>query len=132
MACETCAAAFTPGGYCAADPSDLDAVSQCDRRCRGLQGAPPDRLPFCGVACADPTSTECGACASACTAACLCTNRCSGFALDAGRCLEQGGRWLRKDRNFDSFFQGMRTLFEISTRILLTMPTPKTSLCVTR
>lgn len=37
------------------------------------------------------------------------------LSYDAGACVEQGGRWLNFDRNFDNIFSAILALLEIST-----------------
>jgi hypothetical protein len=113
MPCADCAAVFTGQPGCDADEKTL---AMCDTRCRGGPGAPSERLPFCEVeACANGPSEACEQCIEACIGQCRCNSYCHGFSAQAGMCIEQGGRWVTRDRNFDHAGSAMRTLFEIAT-----------------
>ena len=45
----------------------------------------------------------------------MCSTNCEALSWHAAACVEQGGKWLTYDRNFDNIGSGMMTLLEIST-----------------
>lgn len=53
-------------------------------------------------------------CLQQCTSACLC-DACQGFVLDAGKCVEQGGKWLNPFQNFDNIGSALQTVIEVGT-----------------
>jgi len=46
---------------------------------------------------------------------CACGDYCHGLAEDAALCLEQGGRWVNMNQNFNNIMISVLSLFEIST-----------------
>eukprot|EP00927_Polykrikos_kofoidii_P025416 TRINITY_DN22831_c0_g1_i1.p1 TRINITY_DN22831_c0_g1~~TRINITY_DN22831_c0_g1_i1.p1 ORF type:complete len:2622 (-),score=470.03 TRINITY_DN22831_c0_g1_i1:58-7023(-) len=54
-------------------------------------------------------------CLEQCVATCSCDSECVGLALDAAVCLENAGRWVNLNQNFDNLGTAMISLFEVST-----------------
>jgi len=54
-------------------------------------------------------------CLDECVAECMCPRYCFPLAFDAGLCVEQGGRWINFNQNFNNIIVGTISLIEIST-----------------
>ncbi|CAE8684127.1 unnamed protein product [Polarella glacialis] len=65
--------------------------------------------------CTDKAAQGRSECLTQCVAQCMCEFSCVGLIQDAALCVEQGGRWVNMNQNFDDVIVGMISLFEIST-----------------
>eukprot|EP00440_Ansanella_granifera_P074218 gb/GFBE01080540.1/.p1 GENE.gb/GFBE01080540.1/~~gb/GFBE01080540.1/.p1 ORF type:complete len:2396 (+),score=576.99 gb/GFBE01080540.1/:1-7188(+) len=98
MRCTDCQAAFCK--------EDAATRSGCQNSCRNHEY-------FCKGKHQDQTAID--ACLEQCVASCMCGDSCVGLIQDAALCVEQGGKWVNMNQNFDSLFMGMVSLFEICT-----------------
>ncbi|CAE8581533.1 unnamed protein product [Polarella glacialis] len=96
MRCTDCSSSF-----CSEDPGKR---SSCTSYC--------DRHEFF---CTDKAAQGRSECLTQCVAQCMCEFSCVGLIQDAALCVEQGGRWVNMNQNFDDVIVGMISLFEIST-----------------
>eukprot|EP00931_Biecheleriopsis_adriatica_P023690 TRINITY_DN14902_c0_g1_i1.p1 TRINITY_DN14902_c0_g1~~TRINITY_DN14902_c0_g1_i1.p1 ORF type:complete len:2368 (-),score=487.75 TRINITY_DN14902_c0_g1_i1:53-7156(-) len=96
MRCTDCSAAF-----CTKDSGTKTACrNQClsdEYFCKGKD---------------EPALTQC---LEQCIASCECRDSCMGIVEDAALCVEQGGKWVNMNQNFDNILVGMVSLFEICT-----------------
>jgi len=107
-----CRETFCPAG------SSFEATAAkkegCQRWCQRTEAL------FCETVC-EEEGPECEECRRHCEAACQCEDKldgdggCQALAQDAALCVEQGGRWIPRNQNFDTVGNAFMTLFEIST-----------------
>jgi hypothetical protein len=97
-------------------PTDAE-IKGCTEECGGVKDVD---LFFCVDVCDSkgpgPDSEECRQCRNHCETGCQCRNHCERHKDDSAMCIEQGGLWETAiSQHFDSIYNGMLTLFEIST-----------------
>eukprot|EP00930_Biecheleria_cincta_P047048 TRINITY_DN3254_c0_g2_i1.p1 TRINITY_DN3254_c0_g2~~TRINITY_DN3254_c0_g2_i1.p1 ORF type:complete len:2356 (-),score=376.43 TRINITY_DN3254_c0_g2_i1:34-6066(-) len=97
MRCSDCKDAF-----CSDDESSR---SDCQSRCS-------DHEYFCKKAKTDSEKSECR---EQCEAACMCEGSCREQMEDAALCVEQGGKWVNMNQNFNNLLVATISLVEICT-----------------
>lgn len=96
MRCVDCQTTFCPEVH----TMDFPLITTCTEACKA-------HVRFC--------QSGDSLCLDECVAQCACRSSCRGLSEDAALCVEQGGRWLNLNQNFDNLGVAMISLFEIST-----------------
>jgi len=119
IAFKGCKEHYCPDGTPQGDRA-FSRLEACTHECSAQDFA--NLMGICQSSCWDdggemsPLPETCLECRRHCISQCQCREFCTEFPLEAGLCIEQGGRWEQSiAQDFDNVKNAFVTLFEIST-----------------